>query len=167
MSRRVFIADIIAATARVFGMTVRDITGPGRFKDRVLARQAGMFIAGELSGQSTPEIGRRFGGRDHSTVFHAYDKCRVNMDADATYRAKVEKVRAIVLEGPVMQEADREAERQRRAVLEAIKTHERKVEAKILREKLSDESELDDDDLLSARVAAYLERGGSFVETWR
>ena len=51
-----------------------DITGTGRHARLVMARQAAMYVCRRHLGLSYPELGRAFGGRDHSTVIHAVKK---------------------------------------------------------------------------------------------
>jgi hypothetical protein len=67
------IGQIKYAVCRAFGIARREIESPerGRF---VTPRHVAMTLARRLTNQSLPEIGRRFGGRDHSTVRHAVGK---------------------------------------------------------------------------------------------
>jgi hypothetical protein len=58
-----------------------------RTRDAVAARQKGLYLAYRLSGKSLPEIGRRFGGRDHTTVLHAVRKLEAMAEADPSFRA--------------------------------------------------------------------------------
>lgn len=58
-----------------------------RTRDAVAARQKGLYLAYRLSGKSLPEIGRRFGGRDHTTVLHAVRKLEAMAEADSSLRA--------------------------------------------------------------------------------
>ena len=60
--------------ARQVGLHVNDLRGNRRTQDVVHARHIAMYLSRELTEASTPEIGRRFGGRDHSTVIHAVRK---------------------------------------------------------------------------------------------
>jgi hypothetical protein len=62
--------------ARVFGVKVADIVGPRRHANICEPRQLAMAIAVELFPVSFPQVGRRFGGRDHTTVIHAHRKYR-------------------------------------------------------------------------------------------
>ena len=68
------IALIMAAVARAAGITVDDIKGERRFPKHARARQVSMYLAVEITPFSSPEIGRRLGGRDHATVLHAHRK---------------------------------------------------------------------------------------------
>ncbi|MBC2932139.1 chromosomal replication initiator protein DnaA [Nocardioides sp. zg-1228] len=67
---------IIAQTAAYFGVSLEDLTGPSRGRHLVMARQIGMYLCRELTSMSLPQIGREFGGRDHTTVMYADRKIR-------------------------------------------------------------------------------------------
>jgi len=60
--------------ARQFGLHVNDLRGNRRTQDVAYARHIAMYLSRDLTEASTPEIGRRFGGRDHSTVLHGVRK---------------------------------------------------------------------------------------------
>ncbi len=60
--------------ARQFGVHVSDLRGSRRTADIAYARHIAMYLCRELTEASLPQIGERFGGRDHSTVIYAYDK---------------------------------------------------------------------------------------------
>jgi chromosomal replication initiator protein len=65
------IADVIEVVADHFGFTVDQLKSKRRTQDLARARQMAMHLARELTGASLNQIGRAFGGRDHSTVAHA------------------------------------------------------------------------------------------------
>lgn len=69
-------AQIMAATASYFGVTVDDLCGSSRSRVLVTARQIAMYLCRELTDLSLPKIGQAFGGRDHTTVMHADRKIR-------------------------------------------------------------------------------------------
>lgn len=54
-----------------FGLTSQDMTSQQREQPRCRARQIAMYLCCRLTGLSLPQIGRQFGGRDHTTVLHA------------------------------------------------------------------------------------------------
>jgi chromosomal replication initiator protein len=72
--RQITAGYIIERTAEMFGLQVDQLRGKSRTRDLVHARQVGMYVCRELTDLSYPQIGREFGGRDHTTVIHAYDK---------------------------------------------------------------------------------------------
>ncbi|MFM8155050.1 MAG: chromosomal replication initiator protein DnaA [Actinomycetes bacterium] len=69
-------AQIMAATASYFGVTVDELCGSSRSRVLVTARQIAMYLCRELTDLSLPKIGQAFGGRDHTTVMHADRKIR-------------------------------------------------------------------------------------------
>ena len=66
--------QVIEVVAREFEIQPRDILGQARKRDVVQARQTAMFLCRELMGSSFPQLGRIFGGKDHSTVMHSVKK---------------------------------------------------------------------------------------------
>ena len=57
-----------------FGMTLQELTGDRRSQQIVYPRQVAMYLCRELTDSSLPKIGKKFGGRDHTTVIHATSK---------------------------------------------------------------------------------------------
>jgi hypothetical protein len=72
---------IISATSAHYGVTVIDILSARRQAEIVRPRQVAMYLAKVLTLRSLPEIGRWFGGRDHTTVLHAARKIEALVDA--------------------------------------------------------------------------------------
>jgi chromosomal replication initiator protein len=70
---------VVAVAAEYFDITPDEIRSSNRSRPLVSARQMAMYLCRELTDLSLPEIGRRFGGRDHSTVLHANNKIRRQM----------------------------------------------------------------------------------------
>ena len=66
--------DIITQVAKYFHLTFDDIVGRTRTKNIALARQIAMYLAREMTSMSLVDIGEVFGGRDHTTVMHAYTR---------------------------------------------------------------------------------------------
>jgi chromosomal replication initiator protein len=71
---RIKIDDILKVVGRHYNVSKNDLLSPRRARSVVVPRQIGMYLAKKLTSRSLPEIGRRFGGRDHSTVLHAVRK---------------------------------------------------------------------------------------------
>jgi chromosomal replication initiator protein len=71
---QVTIEMVQAEVGRQFGLHVNDLRGNRRTQDVTYARHIAMYLSRELTEASLPEIGRRFGGRHHTTVLHAVDK---------------------------------------------------------------------------------------------
>lgn len=74
------IEEIMKVVATQYGIKVSDIKSKRRHKTIALPRQIAMYIAREYGEFSYPEIGSNFGGKDHSTVIHAYKKIKNEFD---------------------------------------------------------------------------------------
>lgn len=81
--------EILVSVARGFNLRAEDILGARRRPDLVLARQIAMYLCRRKLGLSYPELGRAFGGRDHSTVIHAVKKIRKLLDTDKVVHTMV------------------------------------------------------------------------------
>jgi len=66
--------EIVDAVAERLGVSAEEILGPRRHKDLSWARQVAIYLSRELTDSSLAAIGHFFGGRDHSTVLHSYNK---------------------------------------------------------------------------------------------
>ncbi len=73
---------IQSEVCRFYGVTLAELTGDKRTRRIVLPRQVAMYLARELTDASLPQIGRAFGGRDHTTVMYAVQKVRDGMNAE-------------------------------------------------------------------------------------
>lgn len=73
-NRVIPITAIQEEVGQFYGVTVREINSTKRTQNFVMARQVAMYLVRELTDNSLPKIGKEFGGRDHSTVLHAYRK---------------------------------------------------------------------------------------------
>jgi len=80
---------IAKQTARTFNISVEDIKGRRRTAPIALARQAAMFLMRKLLGLSLKEIGRFFGGKDHTTVLHAIEKIKRLKEEDPDFREQI------------------------------------------------------------------------------
>ncbi len=83
------IAEIQEMVAKYYQVSVTDIKGRKRVKQIVMPRQIAMYLARELTDSSLPQIGREFGGKDHTTVIHAVDKIEKAASADADLKASI------------------------------------------------------------------------------
>lgn len=79
---RIKIEDILKVVGRHYNVAKADLLSPRRARTVVVPRQVGMYLAKKLTSRSLPEIGRRFGGRDHSTVLHAVRKIDDQLRSD-------------------------------------------------------------------------------------
>jgi chromosomal replication initiator protein len=88
------IAAIQQAACTAFDVSHEDLLSRGRTARVALPRQLAMFLARELTDTSLPQIGREFGGRDHTTVMHAHQQVQRKLDHDSQLRGAVTRVRA-------------------------------------------------------------------------
>lgn len=96
--RRVTIEEIQKRVAEHWNIRLADMSSPRRARAVARPRQVAMYLSKQLTSRSLPEIGRRFGDRDHTTVMHAVSRVTELMAADADFAERVELVRRM-LEG--------------------------------------------------------------------
>lgn len=82
--------------AEEFGLPLQELKAKKRNKTVVLPRQIAMFLSRELTDLSLPEIGGFFGGKDHTTVLHSYNKIKSGLNNDGELKQKVERVIQII-----------------------------------------------------------------------
>lgn len=91
--RPFFINHIIRVVANHYLVSPLDIISARRTATVVRPRQVAMYLAKTLTLNSLPEVGRRFGGRDHTTVLHAVRKIGALIEVDPILRAEIEELR--------------------------------------------------------------------------
>lgn len=91
------IDHIQKVVASAYGVHVRDLKAARRTLNVVRPRQIAMYLAKMLTLASLPEIGRRFGGRDHTTVLHAIKKLDAVVEKDSAFAAEIESLRAQIM----------------------------------------------------------------------
>src|SRR5438477_558747 len=91
--RRVKIEDIQRVVARQYNVSRSDLLSSRRTANVVRPRQVAMYLAKTLTLRSLPEIGRRFGGRDHTTVLHAVRKIETLVSKDVALSEEVESLK--------------------------------------------------------------------------
>jgi chromosomal replication initiator protein len=84
------IEDIQKKTAEFYKLDVKDFHSPQRARRVARPRQVAMYLSRKLTTRSLPEIGRRFGGRDHTTVLHACRRIEALIVEDALFRQEVD-----------------------------------------------------------------------------
>jgi chromosomal replication initiator protein len=90
--KRVTVDDIQKAVATHFGVTTADICSKRRTQTVVRPRHVAMYLAKTMTTRSLPDIGRRFGGRDHSTVIHAVNKVTAMIENGEAISVDVEMI---------------------------------------------------------------------------
>jgi len=83
------IADVMKVVSDVHDLSVDQLKSKRRTQDLARARQIAMYLAREMTGASLNQIGRAFGGRDHSTVSHACQKITGDMKSDPRFKGAV------------------------------------------------------------------------------
>ena len=96
--KRVKIEDIQKLVASHYSVSRADILSSRRTAAVVKPRQVAMFLAKMLTLRSLPEIGRRFGGRDHTTVLHAVRKIEALLQIDTILREELELLKRMLQE---------------------------------------------------------------------
>ena len=96
--RRVTIEEIQKQVAAHFNIRISDMHSARRARSVARPRQVAMYLAKQLTSRSLPEIGRKFGGRDHTTVMHAVRKVDELREHDSSFAEDVELLRRM-LEG--------------------------------------------------------------------
>ena len=86
------VSEIQAAACEHFGLSREELLSSARTPRIAWPRQVAMYLARELTGESLPSIGRHFGGRDHTTVLHAWRRTTARITDDEVSRAAVEKL---------------------------------------------------------------------------
>jgi chromosomal replication initiator protein len=94
--RRIKIEDILRIISRHFGVSKSDLISQRRHRSVVWPRQIGMYLAKQLTARSLPEIGRRFGGRDHTTVLHAIRKIEGQLSDNTRLRDELDEIKKIL-----------------------------------------------------------------------
>jgi chromosomal replication initiator protein len=90
------IEEIQKTVADYFQIKVADLRAKKRTLSIVRPRQIAMFLVRELTGYSLPEIGEYFGGKDHTTVLHAYNKIAGEKEKDVGMRSLLDKISTLL-----------------------------------------------------------------------
>jgi len=94
--RRVTIDEIQKRVAEHFNIRLADMHSARRARAVARPRQVAMYLCKQLTPRSLPEIGRKFGGRDHTTVMHAVRKIEELKAADVTLAEDIEMLRRML-----------------------------------------------------------------------
>jgi chromosomal replication initiator protein len=94
--RRVTIEEIQRKVAEHYNIRLTDMSSARRARAVARPRQVAMYLAKQLTSRSLPEIGRKFGNRDHTTVMHAVSRIGELMERDAGFAEDVELLRRML-----------------------------------------------------------------------
>jgi chromosomal replication initiator protein len=94
--RRVTIDEIQRKVAEHYNIRLTDMSSARRARAVARPRQVAMFLSKQLTSRSLPEIGRKFGNRDHTTVMHAVSRVSELMERDVGFAEDVELLRRML-----------------------------------------------------------------------
>ena len=94
--RRVTIEEIQKRVAEHYNIRLTDMSSARRARAVARPRQVAMYLAKQLTSRSLPEIGRKFGNRDHTTVMHAVSRVHELMERDSAFGEDVELLRRML-----------------------------------------------------------------------
>ncbi|MBL4873434.1 MAG: chromosomal replication initiator protein DnaA [Rhodobacteraceae bacterium] len=94
--RKVTVEEIMRQVADHYNLRMSDLLSPRRARSVARPRQVAMFLSKMLTSKSLPDIGRRFGGRDHTTVIHAVKKVEELKMTDSQIAEDVELLRRML-----------------------------------------------------------------------
>ena len=83
------IQDIVSS---YFNLRIEDLKSQRRTRNVAYPRQIAMYLSRKLTDMSLPKIGEEFGGRDHTTVIHAYEKISDNLNTDENLQHTIETI---------------------------------------------------------------------------
>ncbi len=91
--RKITIEEIQRRVSEHYRIRLSDLIGPRRLRAVARPRQVAMYLSKQLTSRSLPEIGRRFGGRDHTTIMHGVKKIEELMSQDSQLTDDIEMLR--------------------------------------------------------------------------
>ncbi|MFQ5431575.1 MAG: chromosomal replication initiator protein DnaA [Nitrospinota bacterium] len=94
--KHVDIAQIQKAVIKYFGLKPNDLKSKSRAKTLVVARQLAMYLCRQYTEESLPQIGKFFGGRDHSTVIHATKKIKKEIEVNTKLYNELKSIEKIL-----------------------------------------------------------------------
>ena len=94
--RKLTIEEIQRKVAEHYNIRLADMIGPKRLRNIARPRQVAMYLSKQLTLRSLPEIGRRFGGRDHTTIMHGVKRIEELMATDSQLSDDVTLLRRLL-----------------------------------------------------------------------
>lgn len=89
---KISIQDIQNVVGEHYDVRLEDFSAKKRTKSIAFPRQIAMYLSRELTDHSLPKIGEEFGGRDHTTVIHAHEKIKNQMQVDEKLKKEIESI---------------------------------------------------------------------------
>ncbi|MBO5677122.1 MAG: chromosomal replication initiator protein DnaA [Bacteroidaceae bacterium] len=94
--REISMENVLQTITEQFGTTQKELFSKSRKQSLVRCRQLAMYLTHKYTNMAYAEIGRRFGGRDHTTVIHACTQISTRISSDSDYRHQVEEVESML-----------------------------------------------------------------------
>jgi chromosomal replication initiator protein len=94
--RHITIEEIQKRVAEHYNIRISDMHSARRARAVARPRQVAMYLSKQLTARSLPEIGRKFGGRDHTTVMHAVKKVEELRSMDASFAEDIDLLRRML-----------------------------------------------------------------------
>ncbi|MDD4939280.1 MAG: chromosomal replication initiator protein DnaA [Candidatus Omnitrophica bacterium] len=96
-AKKLITVDFIQrCVAEEFAVSLQELKMKRRNKNIVVPRQVAMYLSRELTDLSLPEIGNYFGGKDHTTVLHSFNKIKGDINTDSFLKNKVERIIQVI-----------------------------------------------------------------------
>ncbi len=92
-TRQVTIDIIQEVVANYYNLKIEDLKSARRTRNIAFPRQIAMYLSRKLTDMSLPKIGEEFGGRDHTTVIHAYEKISNNLKKDESLQNAINEIK--------------------------------------------------------------------------
>ncbi|HBV68554.1 MAG TPA: chromosomal replication initiator protein DnaA [Clostridiales bacterium] len=89
-NKKITLTDIKEVVANYYNISLEDLVSKKKTKNIAYPRQVAMYIARKLTDYSLPKLGEEFGGRDHSTVLHAYNKVEEDIESSQEVKKNVD-----------------------------------------------------------------------------
>lgn len=95
-AQSITIEDIANAVAKYYGINVNELSGKKRTQAIANSRQIAMYLCRDLADFTYPKIGAFFGGRDHTTVIHAFEKISKTRKSDQKLQRQLQEISKIL-----------------------------------------------------------------------
>ncbi len=92
VKKKISLDDILNVVAQHFSISVADIKAKKRSKTYLIPRQIAIYLARELTDMSLPELGIAFGGKDHTTILHSYNKIKKQSQENKQLQATIQQL---------------------------------------------------------------------------
>ena len=91
--KEITITKIQKEVAKYYNVTIDELKGRRRVQTIVVPRQIAMYLSRELTDASFPKIGNDFGGKDHTTVIHAFEKIKKAIETDKEMKKQISEIK--------------------------------------------------------------------------